>query len=986
MSAILIIAILLSTGALGWALVLFYRRRVIWLAALGGVVALMLVRQIWTLLLEGLSTPLSLTARPEQLPDLALGAVALLVVGFIHRHTRHVKRVAATLPIREPHWRALIENALDRDVIAVLNEDARIQYVNPPAEVILGYGTKELRDRVVFELIHPDDRPQVQEVFTDCIRKPGPAPKIEFRIRRKDGADVWFEAVGNNLLGDPELQCVVVSCRDISDRRVKEAEVRDAWIQTQQFLNASEVMFVALDQDGKITLVNRKAIRLLGYRHARELIGVDWFATCIPDSDEADAKAVFTKLMSGEAAPTAYHENLVRTQDERQRLIAWHDVVLRGTDGAPTGTLSAGEDITDRRAVEDELLKFRMGIERSSDIVFLTDVDGNILYANPAFERVYGHRPEDVIGQNPRILKSGIVPPEVYHQFWQALLAKEVVTGEIVNQAKDGTLVTVEVSVSPTIGEDGNIIGYLAIQHDVTERKATEDALRRSETSYRELVEHAVYGVYRSTPDGRFLSVNPALVQILGYDSAEELLSVDMAVDIYASQGQRARMVERYGGQQLVEGLEVDWKRKDDSRVTVRLSGRPILDEAGKVKYVEMLVEDVTERRALEQQLQHAQKLEAIGQLTAGIAHDFNNILTTIIASSELAAQSLSMEQEEVHADLEEITGAARRAAEMIKKLMAFGRREHLELEPIDLEPILHETASMMKRVLPENIELRLRVGQGCGLVQGNRGAIEQILLNMGANARDAMPQGGKLTVSLTRFLIDDEYRRRHGWGKPGFYVLLSITDSGTGMDARTQARIFEPFFTTKSVGRGTGLGLAMVYGLIKQHGGYIDLYSELGRGTTFNLYFPITEEIEQADRPTATAQVQHGAETILVVEDEEAIRRSAQRILERYGYRVLAAADGQQAMAFLQKHSGGVDLVVTDVVMPNLGGVGLYEQTRQAGSGVRFLFTSGYMASEVLDPKDGEPTPQFLRKPWTVTDLVTKVREVLDTSPSRVP
>jgi signal transduction histidine kinase len=456
-------------------------------------------------------------------------------------------------------------------------------------------------------------------------------------------------------------------------------------------------------------------------------------------------------------------------------------------------------------------------------------------------------------------------------------------------------------------------------------------------------------------------------------------MGVDLAKDVYADPDQRRRMLERYGERDRIAGVDVEWKKKNGTHVIVRLSGRSVPDESGKIQYYEMLVEDVTELRALEHQLRHAQKLEAIGQLTAGIAHDFNNILTTIIANAELAADAVPEDHTELRSDIDEITGAARRAAEMIKKLMAFGRREHLDLEPLDLGELTTETASILRRVLPASIRIDVDVEGGRQLVLGNRGAIEQILLNLAGNARDAMSAGGELRLVVGRFTIDGEYRRRHGWGKPGPYVLLAVSDTGSGMDARTRAKIFEPFFTTKPVGRGTGLGLSMVYGLVKQQGGFIDVYSEPGLGTTFNLYLPVAEAAELVTADAQPGDLPHGDETILIVEDEESIRRSTQRILERYGYRVLAAPDGQEAAEFLREHGDDIDLVVTDLVMPRLGGKQLYEESRNSGAIARFLFTSGYAPGDILERDDPDKEPLFLKKPWSMSDLVLRVREALD-------
>lgn len=981
MSPILIPSVIICAVALVWAVALLRTRRVWRLGALAGVVALLLAHQVVTLLIGGgISTDLRLADHVAQIPALVLGVLALAAVAFMHRHTIHTRHSASVLPLHEPHWRALIENALDQDLIAILDGDAVVQYVSPSAEQILGQKREDMLARSVHELVHPQDRERVQRAFTEGILTPGPAPPIELRLLHKDGSWRWLEAVGNNLLGDPELHCVVVTCRDITERKLREKDVQQRWDQTQQFLDVAEVMFVALDSEGRITLVNRKGVLLLGYENEGELLGHDWFTKCLPPELTHDVRQVFLDCMAGTIEGANYYENLVTTKDGRQRLVAWHNVVLRDGSGKPVGTLSAGEDISDRKEMEQELLKFRIGIEKSSEVVFLTDVDGKILYANPSFQQIYGYSPEEVIGKTPRVLKSGQMSSKTYEEFWKALLSKQVVTGELVNQTKHGALITVESSVSPILGEDGSIVGFLAIQRDISKRKATEKALRRSEASFRELIQHAVYGIYRSTPDGKFVSVNPALVQMLGYGSESELLGVDLTRDVYANPEQRERMLDRYGEKPRIAGVDVEWKRKDGAIITVRLSGRSVPDEAGRIQFYEMLVEDVTERRALEQQLRHAQKLEAIGQLTAGIAHDFNNILTTIIANADLALDAVPPEESELRSDIGEISGAARRAAEMIKKLMAFGRREHLDMEPLDLGKLLGETASMLRRVLPENIRIEVATDGGDSLIQGNRGAIEQILLNLAGNARDAMSKGGEFRLAIGRFSIDAEYRRTHGWGKPGPYILLAVSDTGTGMDARTRSRIFEPFFTTKGIGHGTGLGLAMVYGLVKQHGGFIDVYSEVGLGTTFNMYFP---PVEASEEPTASdgapAELPHGTETVLVVEDEDAIRRSAQRILERYGYRVLAAPDGQEAAEFLREHSEEIDLVISDVVMPRLGGMQLYEEARNSGVAPRFLFTSGYAPGEVLELAGDEGQPLFLRKPWTVSDLVLSVREALD-------
>ncbi len=554
---------------------------------------------------------------------------------------------------------------------------------------------------------------------------------------------------------------------------------------------------------------------------------------------------------------------------------------------------------------------------------------------------------------------------------------------EGVARRRDGSTFPVEMSVG-SWNVQGRRFSSRVIR-DITGRKKAEEALKQSASSLRALIDHALYGIYRSSPEGRFLAANPALVEMLGYESEAEVLALDMARDVYARAIDRAKLLREFSGAERIDGVEATWRRRDGSLFSVRLSGRPVHDPDDGVLYFEMVAEDVTERRALESQLRHAQKMEAVGQLTAGIAHDFNNILTAILANTELLHESLTVDQSELRQDVDEIGKAARRATDMIKQLMTFGRREQLDRSPLDLNQFVQQVSTMLRRLLPENIEIRLETGDA-GLAHANPSAMEQILLNLATNARDAMPAGGVLRIETRHAVLDEQYRTTHGWGVPGEYECLSVSDTGNGMDTRTRERIFEPFFTTKPQGQGTGLGLAMVYGLVKQHAGYINVYSEPGLGTTFRIYVPTSTEEQALPPATVLEDMPTGTETILVVEDEAAIRRSVQRILERQGYRVVTAENGQQAMEFLRDHGPSLDLVITDLVMPKLSGTQLFDAAHAQGYGVRFLFTSGYADADVskVGPA-GRGTP-FLRKPWTVAELLGTVRAAIDQPRAGLP
>jgi nitrogen-specific signal transduction histidine kinase/CheY-like chemotaxis protein len=393
------------------------------------------------------------------------------------------------------------------------------------------------------------------------------------------------------------------------------------------------------------------------------------------------------------------------------------------------------------------------------------------------------------------------------------------------------------------------------------------------------------------------------------------------------------------------------------------------------------LIEDVTERKNLGEQLRQAQKMEAIGQLTGGIAHDFNNLLTIVITNAALLADEIGAERAEMRAELGEVQRAAVRGVELVRKLMAFSRRRSVELQPLNLGQVVGDASNDLRRLLPASVEVAVQVESGASLtVSGDAGAIEQMIFNLATNARDAMPDGGSLRLRVYRAWLDDDHRRTRGWGSPGAYVVLAVSDTGCGMSPSVRARAFEPFFTTKGVGKGTGLGMAMVYGLVAQHKGYTDLHSEEGRGTTVQLYFPaVSSETRGAIVPAADPPPVGGTERILVVDDEEGIRRTAARVLSKFGYRVDEAMDGEAAMDILRGADSPFHLVLSDVVMPRMGGVALYSALQSEGSSIRVLLMSGHTAEDLDQLDDPVSGANVLHKPWSITDLLRRVREVLD-------
>ena len=509
--------------------------------------------------------------------------------------------------------------------------------------------------------------------------------------------------------------------------------------------------------------------------------------------------------------------------------------------------------------------------------------------------------------------------------------------------------------------------------------RAAQEGLRRSEVNFRSLVTNAPYGICRCDSAGLLQSANPALVSMLGYSSASELVGRNLA-NLYVDSQEWFVLADHFRSLQRFTGLMADWRRKDGSSTAVRLSGRAIRGERKEI-FFELFSEDVTEHRALEQQLRQAQKMEAVGRLAGGIAHDFNNLLMVISGYSEFLLDRIGNEPS-VRGPAQEIANASGRASSLTRQLLAFSRKQMLTPKVLDLNAIVTENLKMLTRVIGEDIELVMIPGPELGAVRADPGQIEQVVMNLAVNARDAMPRGGKLTIETNNVTLEETYNQHQATQKPGEYVMIAISDTGVGMDSETQSHIIEPFFTTKGP-KGTGLGLSTVYGIVKQSGGYIWVYSEPNRGTTFKIYLPRVTEFGEPVTPsldavrTITSPVY---ETILLVEDEGNLRRLAREYLELQGYRVLEAAEGTTAIQISKVHEGPIHLLLTDVIMPGMNGRELAQQLLQARPETKVLYMSGYTENAIGHNGTLDAGVTLLQKPFTLPALKAKVREMLDT------
>jgi two-component system, cell cycle sensor histidine kinase and response regulator CckA len=513
---------------------------------------------------------------------------------------------------------------------------------------------------------------------------------------------------------------------------------------------------------------------------------------------------------------------------------------------------------------------------------------------------------------------------------------------------------------------------------------ATMERQREQLLLFRQTIERHSDAIFIADIDsGRFVDFNEAALRQLGY-SADEMRQIgpsDVVVDIGSRGGFAAVAANIKSAGGLVRTTL--HRRKDGTEVPVEvalslleISGRQLV--LGIARDVSDRLQSDSEREELQRQLNRAQKMESVGRLAGGVAHDFNNLLTVITATTDLALGEVSADSTQHH-DLVEIRSAAERATALTRQLLAFSRQQVLKREVLDINDVVSTFLKMLSRVIGEDIHVELKLGSDVPSIVADAGQLEQVLMNLCVNARDAMPAGGTLVIGTGFAEVDAEHAAlREGMVK-GRYALLTVSDTGVGMDKATQAKIFDPFFTTKAVGRGTGLGLSTVYGIVKQSGGSIWVYSEPGRGTTFRIYLPITDEETTESSSAPHARLRRGEETILVVEDEESIRMVARRVLEREGYTVLEAASGPEAIALLERHTGPLHLVMTDLVMPGMTGIELAQRLAASHPTLKMLFTSGYSADVVSDRFRPSDEWNFIAKPYGVRELAAEVRRVLD-------
>jgi PAS domain S-box-containing protein len=834
------------------------------------------------------------------------------------------------------------------EAVVLVDNAGIVLRANEYFTTLFGYTREEVIGQPLDQLVAPGDMQLEASGYTSRVAR-GERVEVETVRRRKDGSLVDVSILGVPIRVGQGQIAVYGIYRDISEPKRAERALRESEERYRTLFENAPIGLGVADAHGNLLAFNQSILDP-GDWSREEILELGNVAHLYAHPEE---RARVLEL--------ARKQGFVRREEVRFRrqdgtaydaLLSLTPITIEGR----SGWHAMVEDITERKRAEETLLREKefsdITIDSLPGIFYLMDDEGRLLRWNNNLLKFTGYTEEELMGMSPMDFF-----PEADRENVERGLREVFAAGYATVEAhlvgKDGSRIPyVFTALRTSVGGRQCLVGTAI---NITERRRVEDELRLSEAVYRALVDHAPYGIYLCVHEE--LCADPEECRIL---------------------------MERLGRSEPIDDVEVDWRCKDGRRLTVRLSGRPVHGDGSSFEGYQMIAEDVTERRVLEAQLRQAQKMEAIGQLTGGIAHDFNNVLTVILANADLVASSVPRELAQVRADLEDIQGAARRGTTLIRKLLGFSRRERLELQPTDLTHLVQELSGMLRRVVPESIDIQLLAAEPDAVANADPGAIEQVVLNLATNARDAMPDGGILRIETSRTWLDEGYRATHPWVDAGEYICLTCTDTGTGMDEETRERVFEPFFTTKPPGEGTGLGMAMIYGLMKQHGGYVHVYSEAGEGTTVNAYFPAAAAKPDAGAtPGPAAEEMRGRETILLVEDEGGIRRATKRALEEQGYAVLLAADGEEALEVFRRHEPEIDLIVSDLVMPRLGGRQFYEALKEQGKDPRILFTSGYSAQDVRAGSGFLRDVPFLHKPWTLTDLFLRVREVLDEKPA---
>jgi PAS domain S-box-containing protein len=844
---------------------------------------------------------------------------------------------------------------------------------------------------------------QVYDLILSDYRMPAWNGLEAFRLLKQSGRDIPFILVTGTLgeeaavdlikegVADYILKERLVRLPSSVRRALQEKATRDERERATRALRESEERvrllldstgeaIYGINLEGNCIFCNPACVRLLGYDNSNNLLGKQMHSLIHhtrADGTPYPIEECPNYLAFREGKSTHLDDEVLWRRDNSSFAAEyWSYPMLQ--NGKLIGSVVTFVDITERKRAEQELRKsearVRQLVESNIIGIAISDLTGRLIDANGAFLELVGYTRDDLVSGEMRW--DALTPPEYYDSDRRAVeqLRSKGVAAPWEKQFshKNGSRVPVLIGIATLVAASGDV-ECVSFVLDIGERKKSEESLRR----IAEVVESSHDAIISETLDGIVLSWNLGAQRMYGYSSAEMLgksLSIIVPPD---RQSEFQDILTKIRSGHKIEQLETIRLRKDGQQLSIALTVSPIKDAHGQLVGASVIARDITESKRMEEMFLQAQKMEAVGRLAGGVAHDFNNLLGVIIGYGEIVEGSLNKDNP-LRAKVEQITKAGRRAAGLTRQLLAFSRQQIIEPTIVSLNSIVADVQKMLQRLIGEDIELTIVLCPRLASTKADQGQIEQVIMNLAVNSRDAMPDGGTLTIETANVELDERYTLSHPGLVPGSYVMLRVTDTGTGMDAETQKHIFEPFFTTKEQGKGTGLGLATVYGVIKQSGGCISVNSELGQGTIFEIYLEQVHVAPEMEQQTLELDdLCEGTETVLLVEDEESLRTLTRDVLLESNYTILEASDGLEALEIARQHKGPIHLLLTDVVMPRMSGPALAKQLAIQNPEVKVLFMSGYTGNTYKN--ESVEAASILRKPFTRRDLNQKVREVLE-------
>jgi PAS domain S-box-containing protein len=887
------------------------------------------------------------------------------------------KRSEQALKESERRYRDLFENA--NDPIFFLDADRRYVDVNRRAVELFGYSKDEFLAMSIFDVIPPDQRERSEAEFAK-LAKSGRYEKFSGKIRTKDGRWLDIEVSSSAIIKDGKVVGSRDIVRDLTDRKRAEERLRESEERLAQAQAMAHVGNWEWDTATNEVFWSDEVYRIYGYEPGEVRPDYDLVLKAMHPDTKGLFLGAIDAALKGER-PFEMDYVFVTRNGEKKTL---HTIgrVFRDGGGKPVRMVGVVQDITGQKHIEAALReseeRFRMLFENAPDAEFLADIEtGTIIDANPAACRLLLMPRDRIVGLHQTQLHPAGLKELSKSAFddhaEQTLRGDRTSPLEIVLLRSDGEEVPVEV-VAQKIVLQGKPLLY-GIFRDITKRKQAEAFVKN-------ILETVDEGFIVISDDYTIVSANKAYCAQVG-TPAEEIVGRkchEISHGIHRPCFERGeecavRRTFETGEPHTVVHVHYDKKKNP---IYVETKSFPVKDESGRVTAAIEIVNNVTEKKKLEDQLRHAQKMEAVGLLAGGIAHDFNNILTAIIGYGNLLEMKLPP-GDPVRAYVDQILASSARAANLTQSLLAFSRKQIINPLPVDVNEIIARVERLLHRVIGEDVELQTAPAPVSLTIMADPSQIEQVLMNLATNARDAMPEGGVLTIRTDTAVIDEGFRKTHGFGNDGVYACVSVKDTGTGMDEMTRDRIFEPFFTTKALGRGTGLGLAIVYGIMKQNNGYVTVTSEPGKGSVFHLYFPLIEAPAKAEFPAPSIRsAVRGSGTILLAEDDPALRALIGSVLREFGYTVIEAMDGEDAVDRFREHQDRVQLLILDVVMPRKNGREAFSDMRRVRPDVKTLFISGYHDDIVSKKVLVDDGCHFIAKPVSPLALLNKVQQIL--------